>query len=209
MALPQEFSDEEMARDWTLSEHDFQEIGKYRKSSRLFISIQICSVRLYGRFINEVDVLSPRIVNYLNGQLGLSPSMTINLPDRHATYIEYRKQILNHLGFRKFDTEAQEVLQKWLERQGGQGVIPDDLFQRAEKYLLSEHVVLPGASVLERMVVGVCLTAHDQIFEEIYRHLSPEIIQSVDKLLITPTGEQRSFFYQLKEYPPAAKVTSL
>ncbi|HPO40858.1 MAG TPA: Tn3 family transposase [Bacteroidales bacterium] len=209
ISLPQEFSDEEMARDWTLTEHDLREIGKYRKTSRLFISVQICSVRLYGRFINEVDVLSPRIVNYLNGQLGLSPSITVKLPDREATYIEYRKNILNHLGFRKFDADAQAVLQEWLERHSGQGVIPDDLFKRAERYLLSERVVLPGASVLERMVIGVCLTAHDQIFEEIYRHLSPEVIQSIDKLLITPAGEHRSFFYQLKEYPPAAKVKSL
>jgi hypothetical protein len=67
ISLPQEFSDEELARDWTLTEHDLQEIGKYRKNSCLFISVQICSVRLYGRFINEVDVLSPRIVNYLTG----------------------------------------------------------------------------------------------------------------------------------------------
>ena len=88
ISLPQEFSDEELARDWTLTEHDLQEIGKYRKNSRLFISVQMCSVRLYGRFVNEVDVLSPRIVNYLNGQLGLSPSLTIKLPDREATYIE-------------------------------------------------------------------------------------------------------------------------
>jgi hypothetical protein len=119
ISLPQEFSDEELARDWTLTEHDLQEIGKYRKNSRLFISVQICSVRLYGRFINEVDVLSPRIVNYLNGQLGLSPSLTIKPPDREATYIEYRKNILGHLGFRKFDGETQTDLQEWLERHSG------------------------------------------------------------------------------------------
>lgn len=128
ISLPQEFSDEEMARDWTLTGHDLQEIGKYRKTSRLFISVQICLARLYGRFINEVEVLSPRIVNYLNGQLGLSPSITVKLPDREATYIEYRKNILNHLGFRKFDADAQAVLQEWLERHSGQGVIPDVLF---------------------------------------------------------------------------------
>jgi len=120
--LPQDFSDEEMARDWTLTENDLQEISKYRKISRLFISVQICSVRLYGRFINEVDVLSPRVVNYLNGQMGLSPSLTFKLPDREATLIEYRKKILSHLGFRKFDIDAQADLQEWLVRNNGQGI---------------------------------------------------------------------------------------
>jgi hypothetical protein len=39
-----------MARDWTLSDSDRAEIGKYRKSSRLFVAMQLCAVRLYGRF---------------------------------------------------------------------------------------------------------------------------------------------------------------
>ena len=69
VTLPQDFSDEEMARDWTLSEADQQEIGKYRKNSRLFIATQLCAVRLYGRFVMDVNDLSPRIINYLNGQL--------------------------------------------------------------------------------------------------------------------------------------------
>ncbi len=66
VTLPQDFSDEEMARDWTLSQADKQEIGKYRKNSRLFITIQRCAVRLYGRFLLEVNDLSPRIISYLN-----------------------------------------------------------------------------------------------------------------------------------------------
>jgi hypothetical protein len=69
--LPQDFSDEEMARDWTLSDADKKEISKYRKNSRTFIAIQLSALRLYGRFLAEVNGLSPRIVNYLNNQLGL------------------------------------------------------------------------------------------------------------------------------------------
>jgi hypothetical protein len=50
ISLPQNFSEEEMARDWTLSDSDRVEIGKYRKSSRLFVAMQLCAVRLYRRF---------------------------------------------------------------------------------------------------------------------------------------------------------------
>jgi hypothetical protein len=85
ISLPQEFSDEEMARDWILSEEDRAEIGKHRKSSRLFIAIQLCAVRLYGRFLNGLHDLSPRIVNYLNHQLDLPPSLAILAPEREAT----------------------------------------------------------------------------------------------------------------------------
>ena len=65
ISLPQHFSDEEMARDWTLLEGDRHEIERYRKDSRLYMAIQICAVRLYGRFLNHVHDLSPHIINYL------------------------------------------------------------------------------------------------------------------------------------------------
>ncbi len=85
ITLAQEFSDEEMARDWTLSEDDIQEIRKYRKDYHLFFAIQLCAIRLYGRFLNEVHDLSPRITNYLNQQLELPLSLSAQVPEREAT----------------------------------------------------------------------------------------------------------------------------
>ena len=90
ISLPQNFSDEEMARDWTLLEGDQQEIERYRKSFRLYIAIQICAVRLYGRFLNPVHDVSPHIVGYLGKQLALPPSLTVEVPEREATYLEHR-----------------------------------------------------------------------------------------------------------------------
>ena len=114
VTLPQDFSDEEMVRDWTLSEADKKELNRYRTHSRVFIAIQLCAVRLYGRFLVEVNGLSPRIVSYLNGQLGLPPSLTINTPDRDATFSEQRKNILTYLGFSKYNDTAQVSLENWL-----------------------------------------------------------------------------------------------
>jgi len=65
----------EMARDWTLSDIDKQEISKFRKASRTYITIQLCSIRLYSRFLGDVKNLSPKITNYINGQLGLPPAV--------------------------------------------------------------------------------------------------------------------------------------
>jgi hypothetical protein len=106
LTLSQNFSDEEMARDWTLSETDKKEVNRYRTYSRLFIAIQLCAVRLYGRFLVEVNDLSSRIVSYLNNQLELPSSLTINAPDLDATFSEQRKNILTYLGFSKYDDTA-------------------------------------------------------------------------------------------------------
>jgi TnpA family transposase len=209
IALPENFSDEEMARDWTLSVADQQEIGKYRKNARLFLAIQLCAVRLYGRFLDEVHDLSPRIVNYLSGQLALPPALTIEVPNREATYLEHHKQILTYLGFQRFDETMQIQLQGWLEQQAQQGLLPGALFQQAERYLFDQRILLPGPSTLERLIIHVCSVVHAQVFEAIYQRLSPALRQAIDRLLAIPEGEQRSAFYQLKEYPPAAKISSL
>lgn len=44
VTLPQDFSDEEVTKDWTLSEADKKEVNRYRTSSRLFIAFQRCAV---------------------------------------------------------------------------------------------------------------------------------------------------------------------
>ena len=210
VTLPQDFSDEEMVRDWTLSEADKKEVNRYRTTSRLFIVIQLCAVRLYGRFLAEVNALSPRIVSYLSGQFELPPSLTINTPDRDATFSEQRKNILTYLGFTKYDDTAQSNLENWLSRQAEQGCLPDAaLFLRAEQYLLNAKVILPGPSIMERLIISVCSEVHERLFESLYQQLSAEIRQVIDELLIAPPGDQRSPFYLLKEYPPSATVTSI
>lgn len=191
--LRQDFSDEEMARDWTLSNADKKEISKYRKNSRLFIALPHCAVRLYGRFLAEVNGLSPRIVNYLNNPLGLPPSLTLPTPEREAseaTFSEHRKNILNYLGFSKYDDEAQARLQKWLEHQVLQANLPNDLFLRVKRFLLSERVVLPGSSVLERLFISVCSEAHEQLFESLCGRLSPELKNAIDELQIVQSGQR-------------------
>lgn len=209
ISLPQSFSDEQMVRDWTLSEEDREEVSKYRRSSRLFIAIQICSVRLYGRFLHQVHDLSPQIVNYLGQQLALPPSLAIEVPERKATHAAHRQNILKHLGFQRFDEAAQAKLEIWLEQQARLGLLPEELFQKSEYYLLDQCILLPGPSLLERLIIHICSTVHQQLFESVFQHLSLELRRAIDQLLKVSEGEQRSYFHRLKAYPPAATISSL
>jgi len=209
ISLPDDFSDEEMTRDWTLSNADKKAISNYRKIFRLHIAIQICAVRLYGRFLNQSHNLSPQIVNYLGQQLDLPPSLAVQTPEREATYLAHRQNVLKHLGFRKFDETTQANLEVWLEQKARLGLLPDELFQQAEHHLLDQRILLPGPSVLERLIIHICSTIHQQLFESVFEHLPPELRQAIDQLLKVPEGEQRSYFHYLKAYPPAATISSL
>jgi len=209
IALPQHVSEEEIAKDWTLAEQDRAEIGKYRTSFRLFVAIQLCAVRLYGRFVPQVHALSPHIVHYLGHQLDLPPSLALEVPERKATYIDHRQQILTYLGFQKFDDTAHAHFTTWLHQQARQGLLPDALFQQAEQYLLDRRILLPGPSVLERLIISICADVHAQVFETMFQRLSPDVRHAIDRLLTVPEGEQRSAFASLKDYPPAATISSL
>ena len=209
ISLPSDFSDEEMVRDWTLSDEDKQSIGKYRKNSRLYIAIQLCAVRMYGRFLNQVNDLSSRIVSYLTSQLDLPPSLTVEVPLREATYLEHRNNVLTYLGFQRFDDAVESQLSTWLIEQTIPGKLPDELFEHAENYLLANRTLLPGPSVLERLIIHVCSRAYTQIFSSIYQQLKPDLRGAIDHLLTVPQGEQRSYFSRLKAYPPAATISSM
>lgn len=209
ISLSEEFTDEEMARDWTLSKEDAREIGGYRKKYRLYIAVQICVVRLYGRFLKEVNDLSPRILSYLNKQLNLPPSLKVQVPKRRATGIEFRQQVLKHLGFQRLTAQEQQTLQTWLETKAKQGALPHDLFHEAETYLLQKHILLPGPSVLEKLIIHVCSEVHEQLFATIYEKSPPALRKAIDELLTVPKGERLSKFSLLKSYPPEAKISSL
>ena len=219
----QDLSEEEMARDWTLTQHDQQEIRKYRKESRPFIAVQLCVLRLYGRFLKDVYDLSPWVIAYLNEQLQLPPSLGIHVPERKATYTRYRKNLLVHLGFQKFDEAAQERLSLWLEEQAQQGVLPDELFEKAEQYLMEITRQCRNAyekkhrAVRQRQkrAVDTVLATNtllldwpdDEPLSSLWQHINPaELRASLDDLRLFKTLQERGYGdLLLARYPSMRK----
>lgn len=202
-------SQEAIAKCWTLSIPDKQELSQYRKDYRLFAAIQLCSVRLYGRFLLNCHELSAEITSYLARQLGLPPTLTFKSPTRKATLTEQRQHILAYLGFQKFEGAVISKFQAWIEDRARQGVLPDILISEAQQYLLNNKITLPGPTVIERTIIGICNHVHAEIFEAIYQKLSPDLRREIAIFLEVGQDEQKSYFNQLKEYPPSARVKSI
>src|SRR5262249_22275034 len=127
--------------------------------------MQLCAVRLYGRFFTPVHDLSLPSGHYLGHQLDLPPSLAIEVPDRQATYTEHRQHILTYLGLQKFDDAAHTQLATWLQQHAWQGLLPDALFQQAEHHLSDHRILLPNPSVLERLIISLCADVHAHLFE--------------------------------------------
>ena len=203
LSLPLDPSDEELARDWTLSEADRAEIQQCRgDDNRLRFAIQLCILRLYGCFLNDYETVPLRIVNHLGRQLGLPPMLLLGPSPRPATESEYQQRLRCYLGYRPFDADIQAELESWLEQKARAGAASPQLLLYAQDVLRSWQVIPPAVSTLERLVASVAARAQDDTFERIAARLSPEMRQTIDELLAVPADESKSPLFYLKAYPP-------
>jgi hypothetical protein len=210
MLLPADPTEEELARDWTLSLADkLLVLHCHGEAHRLSFALQLCALRTYGRFVKEYETVPVRILNHLGRQLELAPVLFLAPPHREATDLDHERRIREHLGFRAFDPAAQEELERWLLVGAAEGLDAAELLRRAEEALYAWKVVLPAPSTLQRLVGSVSVRAQQQLFEHIAGCLTPQISQEIDALLQVPEGQQRSLFFRVKEYPPAASAVAI
>jgi Domain of unknown function (DUF4158) len=210
LTLPVDPTDEELARDWTLSEADKVQVLHCRgEAHRRSFALQLCVLRKYGRFLTEYDTVPGRIINHLGHQLGLSPVLFVDPPRREATDLDHEWRIREYLGFRPFDPGIQEKLEDWIRSHAAEEVLSAELFERAEGVLRSWKIVLPAPSTLERIVASVSTRARQHLFDHIAGRLTPQICQVIDDLLQVPEGDHRSTLFQFKDYPPAASAAAI
>jgi TnpA family transposase len=208
--LPADPMDEELARDWTLSEADMAELRRSRgEQHRRRFALQLCTLRNTGRFLDDYRSVPLRIINHIGCQLELPPVLWVEEPERHATESAYEERIRQYLGYRTFDQSVQEQLKRSLEKRAAEGLLPVELLHRAEAELRAWRVVLPAASTLERLVSSVASQAQQETFERVAAILPPELCVAIDELLEVPEGDKRSGLFQLKEYPPEASAKAL
>ena len=135
--------------------------------------------------------------------------MEVKSPERKATLTEHRQFILTYLGFSKFDSSTSAIFDQWIETCARKGELPDVILSKSQSYLLKNKIIAPGDTVIERTVINVCNRIHQETFESIYKKLSPELLKDIDSALRSDNQEQNTYFNQLKDYPPSAKVASI
>jgi len=126
--LPEDPSDEELARNWTLSESDRREALLCRgEENRRRFALQLCVLRGYGRFLEPEETAPVRIVNHLGTQLELSPVLFVG---GAATETGYAERIRRYLGFVRFHRDLQRELANWVADRTLQGLSAEEVTQR-------------------------------------------------------------------------------
>jgi TnpA family transposase len=210
LALPEEPTEEELARDWTLSEPDRVEVLRCRgDDNRRRFALQLCMLRRHGRFVDRYTDVPVRIVNHLNRQLGLTPTVLLPEPERDATESSHQQRIREYLGYRTFDEEARSLLEEHLRSHVAGGAWPEDLFDSAMDALRFWKIVPPAVATIDRMTASIAAVGREEMFGLIASRVDATARQALERVLDVPRGQHRSMLARFREYPPEATPASL
>jgi hypothetical protein len=83
------------------------------------------------------------------------------------------------------------------------------LFRAAHRQLLARQILLPGHSVLVRLIATVRERATYRVHSRLARAVGPELRAQLDKLLLVPEGQRRSELDLLRRPPFTPTIAGL
>ncbi|WP_074713774.1 DUF4158 domain-containing protein [Arthrobacter alpinus] len=193
----------ELERFFFLDDSDKALVNKRRGDhNRLGFSLQLGTVRLKGSFLADPLDVSTEMIDFVAGQLGVAyPSCLKAYGEREKTRLEHQWEIAGEYGYRDFPAvEAQMV--KWVDdRAGNTGDGPKALFDGAVVWLRERRVLLPGVTILARLIAQVRDAAMQRLWDVMASMLTAEQARLVERLLEVPEGGRVSDLERLRKAP--------
>lgn len=180
--------------------------------NRLGFALQLCTVRFLGTFLpNPIDV-PHTVIDFVAEQLRL-PTWK-HLPRylrRPNTYQHHASLIQRHYGYRSFNSQPDYwqfvrwlYARAWVSSEG-----PTMLFDMATAQLNAQKILLPGITVLERLVAQV----RERVARRVWRYLArlPDEKQSrqLEALLEVEPLTRQTQLDQLRRSPTRVSAPAL
>jgi len=202
---PEEPTALQLDRYFHLDDADRQLVRARRGDhNRLGFAVQLSTVRFLGTFLaNPLEVPS-NVIDYLAQQLQVVDTRDLSAYlERAATRWEHADMIRRHYGYQDFSTQPEHWrFVRWLYVRAWVGTeAPSVLFDIATAQLLGQKILLPGVSVLERLVA----TVRERVSQRVWKRLSclpnTEQCQQLDALLKVDEDARQTILDQLRRSP--------
>ncbi len=113
--VPADPSEDELARHWSLMPADLAVVAECRgPDHRRRFALQVCAMRLHGRFLDDCRHAPIKIVNHLSRQPRLAPVLFLDRAGREPTGRVQAQRIRRYRAVRRFDKAAEASLRDWL-----------------------------------------------------------------------------------------------
>jgi len=193
----------ELERFFFLDDEDLALVGRRRQDRyRLGFGVQLVTVRYLGVFLAEPTVVPAGVVAWVAEQLGINDVGCLSgYAERRQTPFEHAWEIREALGLREFPA-AREQLAAWVSAQAWSTVDgPVALFDGAVLWLREQRVLLPGVTVLARMVASLREDAAARLFGVLHGLLRPGRARVLEQLVAVAGGDRTSTLERLRRGP--------
>lgn len=115
-----------------------------------------------------------------------------------------------HLAYTPFGARQVFRLTRWLYAQVVTSAVrPSVLFDLTTAHLVAQRVVLPGGSLLARLIARVRERTGRHIYRQLRARLSPTQQHALEALLTVPVGERLTYLEQLRTPPTCVSAPAL
>lgn len=181
------FSQYSLIEYGTFGEKDFNLIRRCRGDhNKLGFAYQLIFVKL----LNRVPSQSPfevieEIAVYASVQLSLDADKMSDYSINRKKISDHQQTIVDYLQLRTFSEQTQLLLKDFIFQKALQ-FEPVSLLQiKSIEFLRNLKILLPAQESLLRIVKSQRALARQLLFDKIHAHLSPNIINSLDTLLLS------------------------
>lgn len=200
-SIPADLSKAELFRYFTYSAEDRHTIFECRgRHNKVGFALLLGCVRLTGRFPLHFHTLPGNLLAHVCQQLRVGELLRLDYAQRAATLHAHKERIREYLGLRYLAAEEPADLILACVREAVRaGRAPDELTECAEEHLRALHFILPGVTVLQKLVSAALTQTENELYELLGQRLTEAEKTALLALLILPAEQKITPFQQLQQ----------